>query len=246
MTDTNTPTGVHGQQGAVSPEQLKQLTTELLTTLRQDINAAITTRLGGRGGDDDLREQIKGLADKVQSLASAGNGQPNGAAGNGKNQGDEELRAQLDDLKGQLQQRDKQLLTEKKTAAIRDSLVRAGVRPDSLDDAMQLLSGRDDIALGKDGQGNPVWQGRVKGQLGDMVEADLDKVATEFLSTRPGMKPAQGAGGSGATGGTTTVPGLSKPLEQMSQQELEALPREQLDAAWAQGGGDKAGAGFFS
>jgi len=246
VNDPNAAATVNGQQGAMTPEQLKALSTDLLTTLRSDINAAITTRLGGRGGDEELRAQLKSLADTVQSLQSAGNGTPSGAAGNGKTQGDEQLKAQVQELQKALQSTDGQLLKERKSGSIRTALAKSGLRPDAIDDALTLMMSRDDLKPSQDAHGNTIWRGQIKGQLGIMVDADLGDVVKEFVSEKRYMMPPTSAGGSGAPGGEGALAGITKPLDQMTEAEVAALPKETLDALWTEGGGGSGSGGFFS
>ena len=244
MSDPNAPSGVNAT-GGVSPEQLKTLQDAILSTLRSDVNAAITTRMGGRDALEELKATVQSLADRVQAQAPAGNKQPSKAAGNGTNQG-EELEAQLQEMRTTLQASQAELLRERKTAALRSALSKSGVRVESQEDALRLLSLRDDLKPSKDANGDMVWQGQVAGQLGDRVTAGLEDVVKEFVSERRYMMPPSGAGGSGALGGSNgPLAGVGKPLDQMTEQEINNLPPETLNQLWTDGGGGTSSGGFF-
>lgn len=239
MTDQGGAPAPSGSQGTASPELLQSLKEDLLSTLRQDISAAITSRLGGRDELRSLREEIhQVLAGQQQRSAPASS-----ANGNGKS-GGEGTPSEVEALREEIRRRDAALTRERKNAALREALSRSGVRPESLNDALQLLSSREDIKPSEDAHGNTIWRGTVRGEIGEM-EADLDGVVRDFIRGRSYLLPPQSGGGSGASGGNFA--GTGKSVEQLTDAELAALPPERLEELWVAGGGKRTlgGGGFF-
>ena len=225
-----------GQQGAVTPEQLQQLKSELADM----VSGAIDGRLN-RLGIPALVETVAALNTHLESNDGSGSAQ-GGKSGGSDGKGTSQI-AQLQAKVGQLEKlvadRGQELLSERKTNALRAALSKSGVRPGApLEDALAILMGREDVKQDDGG----AWLGQGKSELGDPVQQPLETVVAAWVKDRPHLLPPKPGSGSGAAGSdpqTFNVGGQQKTLGEMTEEEVEGL----ADADFANAYGSNFGEG---
>lgn len=236
----------NGQQGAVTPEQLASLKTDILNS----VNAALTSRFQ-REGVSGLTEKLAELTGKLDAIATSGKGSPEPAkAADGSGKLSDRIaatEAENASLRKELGESRTATLKEQKSAVLRTHLAELGVRPGiALEEAVGNLVLREDITRVTDSTGAVSWKGKVKGEIGDLIDAPLVDVAKAFVAERQYLLPPTGGGGTEAGGGRPAAPSVGgKPIDQMTAEEAEALPKEEKAKIFGElAGGQQRG--FFS
>ncbi len=191
--------------------------------------------------EDRLSKQLEDLAGKLPAAPAA-------AGKTAKADDQTDLAAQLKAAQDQAAKFQQRYLSERKQSALTAALSKHGCRPEGVTHALQLLMGRGDIreVTGADGQPQLVGKATVSG-----VEQDVpvEDAVRGWLTANPLFLPPAGSGGSGASGGRSaggpTYAG--KPIDQMTAEEVLALPKEERRKLAAQlGVGAQGNGGFWS
>ena len=181
-----------GEQGAVTPEQLASIKSSILQEVNRTMDGALSSRLGRLEGQ--LTERLDSLAGQLES---AGKKKPDDKdKPPAKSNTDTEVESLRKDLAAERNLR----TTNERHAAIRSALNakdeagRAICRDPEL--ALSLLKDREDISRTEAGE----WVGKVKGELGDPVQASLSQVVSSLLQQHKVLAPATATGGAGSQG----------------------------------------------
>ena len=214
-----------GQQGAGTPEQLATLKTELLQEVNRTLDGALSSRIGRLEGK--LSERLDSLAEKFKPAGK------NGSEDTGKPADKNDTQSEVETLRQELAAERKLRSTERRHAAIRSALNahddagRAICRDTEL--AFSLMKDDENVTTTDAGD----WVGKVKGELGDAVQAPLSQVVAALLTKHKVLSPAtatggagaQGSGGGGAQGAPAGQAGMP------TADEYEAMSPDQKKAA---------------
>jgi hypothetical protein len=189
--------------------------------------------------EDRLSKQLEDLAGRL----------PAAPANAGKiAQADEktDLAAQLKAAQDQAAKFQQRYLSERKQSALTAALTKHGCRHEGVAHALQLLMARGDIreVTGANGQPTLVGTTQVSG-----VEQDVpvDDAVRAWLTANPLYLPPTGSGGSGASGGRSAAGPTyaGRPVDQMTAEEVQGLPKEERRKLAAQLGVGGAKPGGF-
>lgn len=225
---------VSGQQGAGTPGQSGQPAAPQFVTIEQ-LNGALHAR--AQRTEERIAELIE---QRFKGFAGAQPAAPTAAASGGASatkQGDSELLAlqqRLDAATKQAADERALRIRHEKTVTLRSAL--ASAHCSDVDSALDILAQRGDLKQRTAADGSIEWVGTVADEYGGTREAPVAEVVSDFMRRRPLFAPARGAGSGargtpGSPGGRVGPSWEGKRLDELTPDELAAMPREERSKA---------------